>query len=589
MTNESGKAAEINDDEQPDDAHTVQLWRQRSADNDVQDRPDANLILLTDAAGKVESVVSQVRGSTTLPDNIQRGDSLYAKWTGIAADRLKHSIRKATQGRQPFSAQVWDELSAVCYEFIVIPQGPKRVMLIVRDVTDTHTEKQQLEDLAYADAETGLPNRQWLDDELDSILDRVKLRQGRCAVICFEIDGQSGLKETHGEEGLRTVVANVASRLLRNLRGANERDELDDERYSAVARIEDTKFAVVLPDIGSEDDATRVAVRIADELSVTMLIEAREITLDVRSGTAAYPQDGERAEELISGAIVAANEARFSHTSSHKFHTNSVRMQALERQDLLVELESALQNDEFDIHFLPVFAQPAGEITTAEVLLRWPRPLFATHPIREVIRAAEYTGIIVSIGEWVLANACRALKTWREDGHVKLRIALNVSAREFSRDDLPDCIRQWVDATGLDTSCIELEITERLLLQDSIRGFQACNAVTDIGARVVVDDYGTGICSFDSLAASPISGVKIHQRFTAGVDHDPNSRAACSAIVAMARELGLTATAEGVETDEQAEVLRELGCESLQGFLFCEPMSGPDMTAFLVDQTEDAS
>ncbi|MEM1174262.1 MAG: bifunctional diguanylate cyclase/phosphodiesterase [Pseudomonadota bacterium] len=589
MTNESGKAADFDGDEHADDAHTVQLWRQRSADNDVQDKPDANLILLADTTGTVESVVSQVRDSTALPDGVKRGDSLFTLWSGITADRLKHSIRKATQGRQPFNTQVWDETSAVCIEFIVIPQGPKRIMLIVRDVTDLQAEKQQLEDLAFADSATGLPNRRWLDDELNSILDRVKLRQGRCAVLCLEVDGQTNLKETHGDEGLRVILANVASRLLRNLRGANERDELDDERYSAVARIEDTKFAVVLPDIGSEDDATRVALRIAEELSAPMLIEAREIKLDIRSGTAVFPQDGERAGELIRCAIVAANEARFSHTSSHKFHTTNVGMQALERQDLLVELESALKNDEFDIHFLPVFEQPAGNITTAEVLLRWPRPLFATHPIREVIRAAEYTGIIVSIGEWVMANACRALKTWRDDGHDSLRIALNVSAREFSRDDLPDCIQQWVDATGLDTSCIELEITERLLLQDSIRGFQACNAVTDIGARVVVDDYGTGICSFDSLAASPISGVKIHQRFTAGVDHDPNSRAACSAIVAMARELGLTATAEGVETEEQATVLRELGCKSLQGFLFGEPMNGPDMTAFLVDHSEDES
>ena len=126
------------------------------------------------------------------------------------------------------------------------------------------------------------------------------------------------------------------------------------------------------------------------------------------------------------------------------------------------------------------------------------------------------------------------------------------------------------------------------MLQDAIRGYQACNAVTSIGARVVVDDYGTGIYSFDSLAASPVSGVKIHQRFTAAVDHDAHSRAACSAIIAMARELGLTATAEGVETAEQAVVLRELGCDKLQGFLYCEPMSGSDMTEYLGRQSENA-
>ncbi|MEM9403361.1 MAG: bifunctional diguanylate cyclase/phosphodiesterase [Pseudomonadota bacterium] len=586
MPNTPDEKAEFEDAGQADAAQTVQLWRQRSADNDPQDKPDTSLIVLANTDGSVESVVSQVAVSPSLPDNVTRGDSLFAIWSEVTVDRLRHSIRKATQSRQPFSTQVLDPQCATCIEFIVIPQGPKRIMVLVRDVTDIHTEKQQLEDLAYADTETGLPNRRWLDDELDSILERVKLRQGRCGVLCLEIDGQSNLKETHGDEGLRVIVANVASRLLRNLRGANDRQEEDDQRYSAVARIEETKFAVVLPDMESEEDATRVALRIADELSATMLIESREVRLDIRSGTAAFPQDGERADELIGSAIVATNEARFSHTSAHKFHSNNVRMRAIERQDLVIELETALQKDEFEIHFLPVFTQPSGNISTVEVLLRWPRPLFANHPIREVIRAAEYTGIIVSIGEWVLANACRALKGWRDQGHDHLRLALNVSAREFSRDDLPDCIQQWVHATGLETNCIELEITERLLLQDSLRGFQACNAVTGIGAGVVVDDYGTGICSFDSLSASPIAGVKIHQRFTAGVGHDPNSRAACAAMIAMTRELGLTATAEGVETEEQAEVLRGLGCQSLQGFLFGQPMNLDDMSNYLSKASE---
>ena len=569
-----------------DAARTVQLWRQRTAENDSLDRPDLNLIVIADTRGIVDSVVSQAAPSSCLPNDLKRGVSLFDAWQDVMAERLKHSIRKATQSRHPHSTQAWDEESKNCVEFIVIPQGPKRIMLIARDVTESRTEKEQLEDLAYTDTDTGLPNRRWLDDELTTILDRVKLRQGRCAVVCMELNGQGDLRDTYGDEGLRVIVANAASRLLRNLRGANEQEEIDDQRYSAVARIEDTKFAVVLPDIEAEEDASRVANRISSELSALMIIESREIRLDVRVGIAAYPQDGEQAEELIASSVVAANEARFSETSAQKFHSGTVRMRAIERQDVLVELESALNNEEFDIHFLPIFAQPSGRIETTEVLLRWPRPLFATHPIREVIRAAEHTGIIVSIGEWVLANACRALKTWREDGYDDLRIALNVSAREFSRDDLPDCIQKWVGATGLDTSCIELEITERLLLQDAIRGYQACNAVTSIGAKVVVDDYGTGICSFDSLAASPVSGVKIHQRFTAGVDHDPHSRAACSAIIAMARELGLNATAEGVETAEQAVVLREIGCDSLQGFLYCEPMSGSDMTDYLAKRSE---
>lgn len=560
----------------------LKLWRQRTDQPMEQEQSDANLIAIVTSAGKVDSVISRPDRSPVLPENVSAGSELDALWGGPTCERIKRNIKKALQSRRAYSVRITDtESRGECIEFLFVPQGRDRVMMIARDASATQAAFEELADLAYMDSDTGLPNREWLVGELDTIIQRIQIRHGRGGLICLDIEEDRDLKMTHGESAYRAILAHVASRLTRTLRGANQQDEDDDERYSAVARIGETQFAIVLPDIETGEDAQAVAERLSQLLAAPMLIESKEYRLKVSVGIALYPQDGERASELLDNGIVALQEARFSHTSHHKFHSGTVRMRALERQDLVVELETALRAEEFELNYLPILSQPDGNVSAVEVLLRWPRPLFASRPIQEVIKAAEYTGLIVPIGDWVFVTACEQLGLWHSNGHGDLRLALNISGQEFAREELGERIGQLLEDTGIDGAAIDMEITEHLLLRDAMRNFASCRALEKLGVNLVVDDFGTGICSFDYLSGSPVSGVKIHQRFTAMVDQSASSRAACAAITAMAHELGMTVTAEGVETLEQAEALSEVGCDNLQGFLFSEPVDADNMQHFL--------
>jgi len=563
----------------PDDKS---LWRRGSDHPDNTDRPDANVIAVVSSGGRIENVISAPPPGTALPENIQAGADIDAIWPGHVGQRIRRSLRKTLQTRESYSNEIADTEAGAHFELICIPQGRDRVMLIVRDISAVRAKIAKLEDLAFSDSATGLPNRDWLMAELSSIVQRISMREGRGAVICVQIDGLEATLSMSGADCSDAVMSILAARLTQALRGANQPEEGDDERYSAVARIEANRFAVVLPDISAGDDAAGVTTRLIAVLEAPVTIGQQQYNIGVSAGIALYPQDGKTPAELLSNAVIALHDARNSQTAHQKFHTGTTSMEPVERQDLVVELESALDKGEFDLNYLPIVTGAGREVAAAEVLLRWPRPIFGNKPIKEVIRAADFTGVMLPIGKWVFATACRQLAEWHANGFEDLRIAVNVSAQEFARARLVERTELILSDTGVDAACIDIEITEHLLFRDAMRGFPVCQGLADLGIRVVVDDYGTGICSFDHVADSPVHGVKIHEKFVARVDDEASSRAACAAITAMAHELGIKVTAEGVETDAQADMLSEIGCDYLQGFVFCRPSSADDLTGFLI-------
>ena len=221
-----------------------------------------------------------------------------------------------------------------------------------------------------------------------------------------------------------------------------------------------------------------------------------------------------------------------------------------------------------------------------ETCRRWPKPLFGAKAISEVIAVAEYTGLILPIGEWVFSRACEQLKQWHEEGHASLQIAINVSAQEFARADLVERMARVVDQTGVSAADVVLEITERLLFRDSLDDFAVCRALKDLGVKLSIDDYGTGVCSFDHLAQSPVDAVKIHPKIVARSATGGPSRAACAAVTAMAHALDIRVVAESVETAEQAEMLVGIGCDYLQGFHLGKPVEAAELAAHIGRQND---
>lgn len=543
--------------------------------------PSAHSVLIVSGDGRVVDVVQAPDGYGDDANSTLVGTSIDDLWTGEPAGRLATQVQRTVRSRQVASAEYPTATGSGHHDFVFVPQGRDRVTVVVRDISERTTAFTRMEQLAFLDDTTKLPNRQFLVEELKRCIDILKLREGRAAVLCLDVSGSDGQNNSMNSRQHDAVLIELASRLTHELRGANEQEVDDYERYTVAARIEYSQFGVVLPVIDSGADAENVAKRLIDVLQQPIKMAGRELRVNVRAGIALFPQDGTEADTLYANAITAMEDARSNASTPYKLHSGTVRMRALQRQDLELELRAALDNDEFSVEFLPVVSARDRVVSSVEALLRWPSNVFCPQSIQKIIAVAENTGLILPIGDWVLQKSCEALLVWRANGWADARISVNLSVQEFSRDDLVTRISTILGKFAIEPSALEVEISEYTLFRDAMKGYTMCSALKALGVGVIVDDYGTGACSLAHVARSPVTAIKIDNSFVANAATDPNDRAACAAIGALARSLGKKIIAEGVETEDQASLLLEQGCDALQGFLICKPTSVEGIQEFV--------
>ena len=516
------------------------------------------------------------------------GDPVESLWPGELAALLRSNVKRTLRSRQAQSAEFKDSRDGQHYEFIFVAQGPDRVLVIVRNISEQKSAISEMQQLAYVDSVTGLPNQEYLLRELSRIVDGLRLKGGRAAVICFDIDKTDFDNIASGKIKQDAALKELATRLTRGLRGVNQPDTPDEERYSIAVRIDFCQFAVVLPIIEDGSDAEAVTSRLSESLQQQIEIGTSSVGVTVNAGIALFPQDGPDAMTLLGSAHAAMEDAKSSQTMQPRFHSGTVKVRALQRQDMVLELQSALDREEFHLEYLPIVEVGTRNVRTAEALLRWPQKVFGSRPIQQVISLAEHTGLIVPIGEWVLRHGCEQLHAWHASGNSELRLAVNLSAQEFSRADLATRVADILSTSSIEPRYLDLEITEHILFRDALRDFTMCRELKELGVGVVVDDYGTGACSLAHLASSPVDTVKIDGGFVTHSETNPSDRAACAAAAAMAHELNLKVVAESVETEEQAMIMQELGCDFLQGFLFFRPSLASEFTEYLASTSTDA-
>ena len=509
------------------------------------------------------------------------GCPVESLWPGKLAAMLHSNIKRTLRSRQVHSAEFEDGSDGRNYELIFIAQGPDRVLVVVRNISEQKAAISEMQQLAYVDTVTELPNQKYLLKELHRITDGLRLKGGRAAVICIDIDKTDFENIAPVKAKQDAVLKELATRLIAGLRGVNQPDIPDDERYSIVVRVDFRQFAVVLPIIEDGSDAEAVTSRLSGSLEQPIEIGTSIVRVTVNAGIALFPQDGTDATTLIENAHAAMEDAKNDQTMRPRFHSGTMKVRALKRQDMEFELQSALDREEFHLKYLPIVDAGTRNVRTAEALLRWPQEVFSSRPIQQVISLAEHTGLIVPIGEWVLRHSCEQLHAWHESGHPELRLAVNLSAQEFSRADLGSRIEEILSASSIEPQYVDFEITEHILFRDALRDFAMCRGLKELGVGVVVDDYGTGACSLAHLSSSPVDTVKIDGGFVAHSHTNQSGRAACAAVTAMAHELRLKVVAESVETEEQAKFMQELGCDFLQGFLFCRPSPASEFTEYL--------
>jgi len=548
-----------------------------SADGDSADKEVA-LILSRDGA-----ICSVLHATFDIAPN----DTIDSLWPKQTCAHIRKNLQKILRNRKFYSEEFENAKSGETVEFTYIAQGRDRAMLVAREMGGRRESLARLRRLAFVDEATTLPNREFFADELQKIVEHQHLREGRVAVICCHIDDLDLQHGTIGASSYDVILQELGARLVDELRGANASDNADYERRTIVARIDFQRFGIVLPSIETGVDAESVTDRLTQALQTPVEIGSKTYRIRAYSGISLFPQDGADGKTLHSNAIAALEEARSRQPGSFAFHSGTVKLKTLQRQDLEVELRSALERGSFELNFLPIVDPASNQVRVIEALLRWPESVMGAHSTSKIIGLAERTGLIVAIGEWVLRESFDQLKSWQDAGWTDLRVAVNLSMQEFSRIDIAARMAALMLQVGIQPSDINLEITEKMVARDAVGGYQKMDTLKALGVQLILDDFGTGSCSLAELAHSPVDGIKIDNSLVAGAMTCKEDRAACEAAITSAHIFGKTAVAEGVETQEQADLLQELGCDLLQGFHLSKPLSSIDMHKFLKDRKEE--
>ncbi|WP_102128158.1 putative bifunctional diguanylate cyclase/phosphodiesterase [Deinococcus planocerae] len=428
----------------------------------------------------------------------------------------------------------------------------------------------QLAHLAQHDALTGLPNRALLEDRLTRATAHAARHGGLLAVLFVDLDGFKFVNDTLGHRPGDEVLTEVARRLTGAVRGCD-----------TVARFGGDEFVVLLHDLAREEDAAAIAGRMLATFAQPFALSEHEVRVTASVGVSLSPRDGVEPAELLRHADVAMYQAKRHGKNAVRFFSPEMNAAARARADLETSLRGALARGEFALHYQPQFG-PGGEVCGFEALLRWTHPDLGPVSPATFVGVAEDAGLIVPIGTWVLGEACRQNAAWQREGLPPVRVAVNVSPAQFAREDFVSVVRAALQGHGLEGRWLEVELTERLVVQDVEATARKMAELRALGVGVSVDDFGAGHSALAYLLRLPVSGLKIDRAFVRDLGEVPGAERVVGAIVALAHALGLEVVAEGVETAAQLRRLHALDCERTQGFLQGRPAPAAEARERLV-------
>ncbi len=537
----------------------------------------AEAIMITDARGVIKRVnpaftattgytAEEAVGRTPRLLKSGRHDAQYygEMWSQLlASGRWEGEVWNRRKSGEIFPE--WQIISAVRDD----SGKPVEFVSLFIDITQRKRSEAEIAYRANYDALTGLPNRNLLAERLGQALKQARREHARVAVMFVDLDFFKEVNDTLGHAVGDRLLQAVAERMRHCVR------ETD-----TIARQGGDEFVVLLADVRETSDAALVAEKIIAQLAAPFQLDDHEIHIGASIGITLFPDDGRDVETLFRNADLAMYRAKDGGRNNAQFFEQTMTTAALERRALEADLRNALARGEFRLHYQPVVDLASGRIVGAETLLRWQHPARGAVGPALFVPLAEETGLIREIGEWVFAQACHQLAAWQAAGH-RLTLAINVSVRQ-----LPDAlsvkhILATLERHAIAPRQIVLEITEGILLADSVAIQNWFVAAGAAGLQLAIDDFGTGYSSLAYLKRYPVHHVKIDQGFVRDMAHDPADRALVEAILAMAHSLGLSVVAEGVETAEQAALLQGRACEQAQGYLYSRPLPAAEFDALL--------
>ena len=474
---------------------------------------------------------------------------------------------------------------------------PASLIGTIQDITDRKRAEFEIQKLANFDKVTGLPNRASLRQKLEKIVSQKSSPDHITAILTLDLDHFKRLNDTLGHDRGDELLRKIASRL--SICIEDYEHETDDDLSSTRMRkpkssLENTlahfggdEFVVMMNGVRAVEDAAIMARKINEVISQPVEVHGNVVSVTTSIGISAFPEDGNDVDTLLKQSGAALHHAKSEGRNCYKFFTASMNARAFERLSLEVNLRKALEKDQFLLFYQPKVDAMSGHTQGMEALIRWKHPELGMISPTEFIPVAEQTGLIIPMGQWIFEEACRFIKTMQEQELPPLTIAVNISGAQFSQVDLPSLLSNTARNFDINPQQIELEITESLIMNDVRQAIDTLNKLRDFGFSIAIDDFGTGYSSLAYLKRFPITTLKIDQSFVQSIDKDEDDKAIVQTIISLAHGLRLKVVAEGIEEEEQLCILKDQGCDLIQGYYFSRPLNGEDFIDWTKQRGDD--
>jgi diguanylate cyclase (GGDEF)-like protein len=457
------------------------------------------------------------------------------------------------------------------------------VLMAVYFTYKTYLEKvDQARSLAHYDSLTGLPNRVLFKERLEEALKWSESEKRLLAVMFLDVDHFKRINDTYGHGIGDLLLKTMSERLAGSVRiNESDRRHATNDEDILIGRFGGDEFTVFIKSIANPKDATRIAQRFLYVLSNPYSLDGLEVEVGATIGISIYPFDGNDADTLLRNADTALYHAKDSGRNSFHLYSQSMNERSFEKLSMESQLRKALIREEFEMHYQPKLEAQTRRIAGAEALIRWRHPVKGLLQANDFIPLAEETGLIKPIGEWVLRAVCIQISEWLKQGLDVVPIAVNLSPLQFGQENLAATIARILRETSLDQRYLELELTESAIMENEQEADASLAELRALGMNILIDDFGTGYSSLSRLKSFNLDALKIDKSFVMNCSENTDDRAIITAIIAMARSLGLKVVAEGVETEDQLAFLRDLGCDEIQGFYFSRPLPPEEFARLL--------
>ncbi|MFO7543375.1 MAG: EAL domain-containing protein [Thiobacillus sp.] len=544
----------------------------------LEDAGYANFLTTDDSSQALDLMLKQ-RPDVVLLDLFMPGKSGFELLAQIRSEPILRYMPVIVLTAASDSETKLQALELGATDFLAKPVDPSELSLRMRNALVFKAYQDQL---AYNDTLTGLPNRQLFLERLAWTMRLARRHDKQCALLQIGLDRFKQINDTLGHELGDEVLKAVSRRLATVLRDSDTLSKVDErEDAISLSRLAGDEFMVLISEIRHGDDAAIIARRMLDTMKPALMLGGHELFITISVGIALFPQDGKDGTDLLTNVDLAMAQAKLRGRNTYAFYSPETNARSFERLTLETALRKAIERNQLDVHYQPKVETTTGRIIGAEALLRWNHAEMGAISPARFIPLAEETGLILPLGEMVLRRACTDALKWDQIG-CALPVSVNVSSLQFRRGDISAIIQSALESTGLPAGSLIIELTESLLMENAQANIDLLHAIKSLGVGLSMDDFGTGYSSLSYLKRFPLDELKIDQIFVRDLPDDTGNAAIVGSVITMARGLGLTVTAEGVETTGQMDFLKRHGCDQFQGFLFSRPISTQAFTDLLV-------